>query len=443
MTLLALAMGCHGRKFFRPGRASKPRAPRTTAAVALPRDKGSTREPPHKHRFNVMLLTVDALRADLPWQGYARNNAPRLSEFASESVVYTNAYSVSSSTSKSLAALFTGRYPSALCRSGWFFAGYTEPERFLAPMLRDNEIVTIGWQVHPYLQRSKGLSDGYTVYKPIRVAQTRDGNPESTSPESAAVGIELLGKAENTTRQFFAWTHAMDPHEAYIKHPECPDFGNRDRDRYDSEVCFTDQWLGHLLDWARKQSWWDNTVVIVTSDHGEAFGEHGMAHHAFELWEPLVRVPLLIRVPGVAAKRIELRRSQIDLMPTILELMGQPERHGLSGKSLAPEVLGLAEPEEREPVVLDSPEDDVEQPRRAIIEGHYKLIAFGNQRVALYDIVNDPAESKDLVEHEPQRLMQMKQALKAVSAQIPAVEPYGGMKLASGRIANGPMVPAR
>jgi choline-sulfatase len=435
--VLACAAGCTRGKFSRFGRGAKQRPSHVTpvAAALGPSPGKPKRESTRTSSFNVLLLTIDALRADVPWQGYTRNNAPRLSEFARECVVYANAYSVSSSTSKSLAALFTGRYPSALRRSGVFFSGYTETDLFLASTLRDQGIMTLGWQADPYLQHAKGLSAGYVVWKPLQSPQGR--NVESTSLDLSRVGVDILIRPENTSRQFFAWTHAMDPHEPYVEHAECSHFGNGDRDRYDCEVCFTDHWLMNLLDWARKQPWWESTVVIVTSDHGETFGEHGMHHHAFELWEALVRVPLLIRVPGVPPRRIELRRSQIDLASTILELMGQPQRHASSSRSLAPELLGAAAPESREPIVLDLPENTHERARRAIIEGEYKLIDFGNQRFALYDLGNDPAEMRDLSASNPAQLAAMKRKMEAVSAGIAFVEPYGGVKLASGRTANG------
>jgi arylsulfatase A-like enzyme len=153
-------------------------------------------------------------------------------------------------------------------------------------------------------------------------------------------------------------------------------------------------------------------------------------------------VPLLIRVPSVLAKRIDARRSQVDLAPTILELMGQPLRNGFAGRSLVPELFGERSPEPREPIILDLPEDTNEASRRAIVEGNYKLIAFGSERFSLYDIATDPQESRDLAAREPGTLAQMKRKLAAVEAQIPSVQPYGGMKLASGRLANGSMRPS-
>ena len=82
-------------------------------------------------------------------------------------------------------------------------------------------------------------------------------------------------------------------------------FGNKNRDRYDNEVFYTDLWLGKLLTWAREQQWWKDTVVIISADHGEAFGEHGFYKHAFEIWDVLTRVPLLVSGPGIKPRRID------------------------------------------------------------------------------------------------------------------------------------------
>ena len=162
-----------------------------------------------------------------------------------------------------------------------------------------------------------------------------------------ALGIEILSAPENTKEPFFAWAHYMDPHDQYLKHAESPDFGKKARDRYDSEIWYADHFIGKLLDFAREKPWWQNTVVIVSADHGEAFGEHGMYKHAFELWEVLTRVPLFVVGPGIQARRIDERRSHIDLTPTILQLMGVPVPSDMHGQSLLSELEG-APPESRE-----------------------------------------------------------------------------------------------
>jgi choline-sulfatase len=425
---LSAVAGCKSEKAPQPGVPAPARS-------ALPETVDS--------RLNVLMITVDAMRADMPWQGYPRPIAPRLSELAAESVVYTNAYAVSSDTAKSVPAMLTGRYPSALYRSGWFFAGYAQSNVFAAEVLQAAGIRTIGWHAHPYFNHAKGLSQGFDVWELVPgLVFDPKADRTVTSPALTAMGTELLAKPENAEKQFFAWSHYTDPHEEYLKHAECPDWGNGPRDRYDSEICFTDLWIGRLLDWAATKPWWKNTAVIVTSDHGEAFGEHAMTRHAFNLWQVLVRVPLMIKVPGAKPKRIDRPRSQIDLAATIADLMGVKLPDAFMGRSLVAEIRGLAEPDDREPIVLDLPEDTDNPPLRAIIEGGYKLTASGKQRYLMFDLTKDPAEEHDLARRDPNALARMKQRFVEVSARIPEVEPFGGMKLSSGRMANGAMQPA-
>jgi len=153
-----------------------------------------------------------------------------------------------------------------------------------------------------------------------------------------------------------------------------------------------------------------------------------------------VRVPLMIKVPGAKPRRIDLPRSQIDLAPTIAELMGAKPPDSFVGKSLAAEIRGSA-PDDREPIVLDQPEDTLNPKSRAIVEGGYKLTAIGD-RFLLFDLGKDPAEERDLSKREPGALARMKKRLGEVSASIPEIEPYGEMKLVSGRVARGNMEPA-
>jgi arylsulfatase A-like enzyme len=232
----------------------------------------------------------------------------------------------------------------------------------------------------------------------------------------------------------------MDPHDQYVKHAETPDFGKHNRDRYDSEVHYTDQHIGRLLEFAKKQPWWSSTAVIISADHGEAFGEHGMYKHAFEVWDVLTRVPLVIMAPGITPRVIDERRSHIDLAATFAELLGVPLPPGTTvGRSLVPELYG-ASPDDREPIVLDLPEDTNNSERRAVIKGAYKLtVADGSYQ--LYNLTDDPGEVTNLAKTHPEQLRQMKQLFEETWNTIPRVEPYGGNKLKSGRRANGPSKP--
>jgi arylsulfatase A-like enzyme len=273
--------------------------------------------------LNVIFITVDSLRADMPWTGYERKIAPNLEKLAKEGIVYTNAYSPSSYTAQSVAAYLSGRPASTLYRAGWFFTGYNQSNQFFPELLQKNGIRTLGWHAHMYFARGKGLEQGFDVWDLVPGITFNPNTDEHvTSEKMTKLGIELLGKPENTGKQFFAWAHYMDPHDEYKKHPESPDFGKKNRDRYDSEVFFTDLWIGKLLEFCAKQPWWKKTAVIISADHGEAFGEHDMWKHAFDVWQVLVRIPLIMKLPGAEPLRIDARRSMLDVTPTILELMG-------------------------------------------------------------------------------------------------------------------------
>jgi arylsulfatase A-like enzyme len=259
-----------------------------------------------------------------------------------------------------------------------------------------------------------------------------------------ALGIELLGKPELKTKQFFAWAHYMDPHDQYNKHEEAPSFGNKARDRYDQEVFYTDLWVKKLLDFVDQQSFGPDTYLVISADHGEAFGEHGMYKHAFELWEVLTRVPLMVCGPGIKTQRITERRSHIDIVPTLLDLMGQKVPDDLLGKSLVPELTGAEAPKNREPIYLELTEDSHNPPRRAIIRGDYKLIWSGpSDKFQLYNLKQDPGEEKDLAKTEPEQLKDMVAGYHGFWDKLPMVEPYGNMKLHEGGTARGPTGPEK
>jgi choline-sulfatase len=197
---------------------------------------------------------------------------------------------------------------------------------------------------------------------------------------------------------------------------------------YDNEVHYTDKLLGELIDWTREQAWAKDTALIITSDHGEGFGENNHFRHAYELWEPLVKVPMIFCVPGAEPRRIEVRRSHIDLAPTIADLMGLPGEPAFRGQSLVPEIFGAKAPERR--IVVDLPRSDLMDRRRGVIADGLKIIAFGDDRsFKVYDLEKDPWEKTDLAKTDPAVLERMKRIYLEESAKIPVVEVVGGAPL--------------
>jgi arylsulfatase A-like enzyme len=203
----------------------------------------------------------------------------------------------------------------------------------------------------------------------------------------------------NDAPQFFLWVHYLDPHAEYVPHAEF-EFGKNQRALYDGEIAFTDLHVGRLLSFIEQSSFAANTVLILTSDHGEAFGEHGMVRHGFELWEELVRVPLLIYVPGVSARHESTPRSAIDLIPTIYDLFRQPAPppNTFSGHSLLPDLILPSgyQPKAR-PILVDMCEGPYNDERQAFIQDDKKLITSNGRPLGLYDLRDDAAEKKNLL----------------------------------------------
>lgn len=442
LSLPALLFACE--------KEEKPSAPAPAATVKEPVAPENPPEPEEpkearpKKPLNVLLLTVDALRSDMPWAGYDKQIAPNLTKLAEESVVYENHRSVSSYTAQTVATMMSGRFASTLYRTGNFFTNYFESNDWITEAMQGKGIRTMAVHAHLYFDRAPGLKQGFDIYEMVPGLTWNSQTDESvTSQKSIPQIIELLKKPENTKGQFFLWSHLMDPHDKYVKHEESPDFGDKNRGRYDSEVWYTDMWLGKLFEFGKTQPWWEDTAIIISADHGEAFGEHDMHKHAFEVWDVLTRVPLIIKAPGAEPKRITEGRTHIDLAPTVMDLMRLDPLDGFQGKTLVPEVYGEEEPKSREPLLLELAEDTNNPARRSIIEGDYKLILFESGKKSLFNLKEDPGEETDIAKDEKDKTKALYEKMQAAFDELPVIRPAGGNKLRSGKSANGPKGPPK
>jgi len=356
-------------------------------------------------KLNIVLLSVDTLRHDLGYMGHPRPISPRLDELARESVVFERAYALASYTSKSLPPILIGKYAGETRRDYAHFNRFGKEDTFLAERLQRAGIATRSVQGHWYFFQNYGMNRGFDVIDSAAApkAAQAEGDKTSTSDKLSDAALATLAAPELADRPFFLWVHYTDPHAEYVRH-EGFDFGPGSRGAYESEVAFVDHHVGRVLDALRKSPLWARTAVIVTSDHGEAFGEHGMIRHGFELWEELVRVPLLVRVPGVPPRRVAERRSLVDLVPTVLDLFGLPLPTGegtdfTSGVSWLPDLApspgaALA----KRPVFIDMVEGPHNAERRALIDGDLKIVTSGGRLLGLYDLAADPGEKSDLAD---------------------------------------------
>ena len=384
-----------------------PAAPVVTAAPAV-----TVAPAPPRRTYNVLLITVDTLRFDLGFMGYAKPVSPNIDALAARSVVFERSYATASFTPKSLGPMLIGRYASETDRDFEHYTTFFPTNVFLAERVHTAGVRTFAGMCHRYFTFKNGLQQGFDVWDTSAMPpRMTDNDRRVTSERLTNVAIDLLRKPENVAgpRRFFAWFHYFDPHLPYVPHAGAPDFRAADgskvaraRAPYDEEVWFTDQHLGRLLAYVAAQPWGADTAIVLTADHGEAFGEHNHVGHGRELWEPLVRVPLVVYVPGAKAKRVAAKRSHIDLVPTIMELVGAPipSDRSLRGTSLVTDVLagdGSA-PAERD-VYIDMPEGPFNEMRRALITGPSpgaKLIDVAGRRFELYDLARDPDEQQNL-----------------------------------------------
>jgi arylsulfatase A-like enzyme len=393
------------------------RSPAAAAAAAVPQQR-------LPDDLNVLLITIDTLRADLGFTGYARPVSPHLDALAAQSVVFERAYSLASYTGKSMGPLLIGKYASELEGGFLHFNRYSKNETFLQERLQAAGVYTASVQGYWYFFKDAGFERGFDVIDSSAAPKVAaiEGDQSSNSDEQSDAVIRLLTAPDLAQKRFFMWAHYVDPHAEYAPHAE-HDFGPKPRDRYDGEVAFVDQHVGRVLAALEKLPFGARTAVIVTSDHGEAFGEHGMIRHGFELWEELTRVPLVVKVPGVAPRRISARRSAIDLVPTVLDLFKVPfaargPKDFLSGESLLPDLLRApGAPDPQRPVFMDMARGPYNAERQALIEGDMKLTVSEGRVLGLYDLAADPAEKTDLSKDRT-RVAAMREKLSAFKTRL-------------------------
>ena len=214
-------------------------------------------------------------------------------------------------------------------------------------------------------------------------------------------------------RRFGGEVAAVPPGRALSK------VGQSLRNRYDAEVRFTDQQVARLLEFVDKQPWGKNTAVVVSADHGEAFGEHKSYYeHGYYLFEVAVRVPLMFWVPGLSPRIIERRRSHVDLAKTLLQLLRVKPNPQMRGKSLLREMTGQLEDDR--PIIVDLPYTDQTPRRRALIVQDMKLIVSETEPVPLlFDLGRDPAEQRDLASSRKRQVQRLREQLSAFERRVP------------------------
>ena len=365
---------------------------------------------------NVLFICVDTLRPDhLGYAGHARKTSPAMDALAAESARFKTCYSVSGWTLPSMATIMTGAYPKDHLATDFHWSMAPELPT-LAGVLRKAGYDTRAYVSHVFLKPIYGFGDGFTSFD---FSVLNVGHPHDVSTGRELTDL-VLADLPKVKQPFFFWVHHFDPHFKYLQHAEWKHFGDRDVDRYDQEIAFTDQQISRLIEELKRRKMYDNTIIVLTSDHGEEFGEHGGEYHE-TLYQESLLCPLVIKAPSLQSSDNGTIAQQIDILPTILGLLKLPAPAGLPGRDL------FAKPGEPGPIFLerDRPFPWVQ---RGVIDGKDKLwvieladsskipvTSHGNYApvtnvipgVYMHDLAADPRETKNLYSEDDPRAKEL------------------------------------
>jgi arylsulfatase A-like enzyme len=408
---------------------------------------------PHP-RLNVLLITIDALRADhLGAYGYPRPTSPNIDRLARESVRFDRAVSQWPLTSPSFAALMSGTYAhtNGLMRT----TAQRMPDRplMLAELFQAGGYSTRAAVGNVNLARVFNFDQGFDTYREL----WREEDQQQTRAMTRN-GLELLGDASQS-RPFFVWLHFFDPHARYL--PPKPfdgmfvkdshfdpswrvplyserrrnvggiaanvNLGTEDRvayyvAQYDAEIRYVDEQVGILLKALEDRGLAKNTVVVLTSDHGESLGDHNyFFDHGRFPYDDCVHVPMIVRAPGIGrpGQVVSSPVQLIDLVPTLLDLTGLPPNPNAEGKSLR-RLLAGERPGGSRWAYAFTESGYAQNYQRSITSEHYKLVYVPDAKdrrfmkgseLELYDLKADPKETKNVIGELPEVADHLKKEL--------------------------------
>ncbi len=399
-----------------------------SVGVGLAVESVAAEADPDLRRPNILLYLIDTLRADhLGLYGYPRPVSPQIDAFATEATVFDDAVAQSSWTRASMASIFTSLWPlqHATNRRGDVLA----PEAVtLAELLSEAGYQTVAFAKNQNIFPTFGFSQGFEKFN----AMWAKGKSQKIN-----LKVEKWLKTHDGDRPFFLYLHTVDPHVPYLppegfkyefakrsnddltlKRPPGPkiwdelESDQQERilahllDLYDGEIAYNDSTFGRLLEILREGSVYEETVIILLSDHGEEFQDHGNWQHGRNLFVENLHVPLLIRFPDMGhGVRVKQRVQHIDLMPTLLDYLGLGAPEFLEGTSFLNWVSDPDEPVDEVPGPVYSFLHLDGLPNVSVIEGDWKLVQnLSKGEIAwtnLFNRVDDPGETRSRVLERP------------------------------------------
>jgi len=354
--------------------------------------------------MNILLITVDTVRADhLGGYGYQRRTTPHLDRLSQKGILFTGAFSHSPWTLPAVASIFTSLPPRDHGITGW--GQSLEPElRTIAEQLRDHGYHTEAVVSHYAFKGDRHFDQGFVRYDS---SVLRRGNPDliATSDGVSSLAVEAVGRP--LPEPFFLWLHYFDPHTKYLEHAEFG-FGSEAVDRYDSEIAFMDHHIGRVLTALEARGLAGRTIIVLVGDHGEEFQDHGGWGHTTTLFNELIRVPLVLAVPGLHPSVEAAPVAISDIAPTLLQLTGVPVPDVFQGRPMTVDAQTLAAPPDRTIVAETLRYAD----KRAVIRDGWKLIRDRETMTdTLFDLNGDPREMDDRLARNPALIQDLEAVL--------------------------------
>jgi arylsulfatase A-like enzyme len=389
--------------------------------------------PSDAKRYNVLLILIESLRNDvLTTLGGTRSVMPNLDELARSSLLMTRAYANATLSAYADPSVVSSQHP---LRS-WNYRSYPDPVLYprvliwdlLAPrgyataiissqnehwggMLNFLHTPSLGYVFHGETFQHSYMPDGEAGFTEWAAQFKRSGKIDD-----ADTTTELIRFVRETKQPFLVYANFQNSHFPY-RFPEPAPFQpsvvdfhytffnfpsdkiGTVKNRYHNALNFIDAQLGRLFTALKEAGSWDNTIIAIAGDNGEAFLEHGIAGHGTTPYEELIRVPVVIRAPGLEARVSDRLSQHIDIVPTILSLMNMPPHPAFQGASMIPG----EKPETPIFSVVQIPTIR----ELAVIDGNWKAIADGDTKREVYNLAQDPGEKVNLWGQDRQRDMRL------------------------------------
>ncbi len=398
------------------------------ASDAVAKKHETPKAPAQKRADSVIIVAIDTVRADrLGVAGYRRDGkslTPTLDKLAGESVYFKRVYAPAPNTPRSFPSIFASRYPSQI-KLDKEFQNYPNPledNTTLFEVLKQSGIATHGIASHFYFDRAPGIRQGFDSFDNEGALDIAGSNKDIAAPRivpRVEAKLAELGKAGG---RFALFVHLFEPHSTYVAHDEFPITESGVPalvQKYDYEIAFVDMWLARILAAIEKNGLGDKVMLVVLADHGEAFGVHRVAgqkmfFHGQTLYDELLRVPIILRVPGARPGVVDDPVSLLDLAPTVLDGLGLAVPDSMVGRSALGRALGGA-PLEPRPIfaqLLPAPSWNHKWMAMVSGDGRYKLIYRVSDRAfELYDLSHDPQEEKNLATSQPEVAAKLREEL--------------------------------